>query len=420
MHVRWFRNPCLRHKALICFLVFVSLTAACLYVIHFARLALDELKCSESQSISLLQDYCHQYHLGLIVGDLCPALCDTDLIQYRRCTNYRGGKHVFIMDCLNMCIPGNITKAVLKTKNQEVFEEEEFYMYLKQFSNQNASAEKALTAMVKNTLIELNQKLIKDDDSIIIMKFWNSEYKTYLSNPSTRIAFARSLMLLVSQSEFRMLRMNQNIPYFPKIYGTCGPMYLVEFSPPGDILEHELSLMSEKEYSFKERAEVAIRILDIIYRIDVDMPEPLHLCDVKGENFGMGRDGLQLIDVDTVFYDSVLKSFVGGQNCSSHQDCHFFDCRGFCSEETRCCENFRTNNNLQSVCEDVFLGKWFNTVGGLLKNPPSSVRQQLNSILESCAFSQTLHGQVPFQKPSKKLLSNLYGLLLQTVYEHED
>ena len=251
-----------------------------------------------------------------------------------------------------MCVPGNTTKAVFKTKHQDTFafEEEELYTYLSQYPNKNSSNEKALIEMMNDKLMtELSEKLIKDNKNNIIEKFWNRDYKKYLSNPLTFLPFVRSLMLLVSQSEYRMLKLNQHLPYFPKLYGTCGPMYLVEFSPPGDILEHEISLMTDKEYSFKERAQIAVRILDLVHRIEVDMLEPLQLCDVKGENFGMGRRGLQLIDVDTVFYDSVLKSFVGGQNCSSHQDCHFFDCRGSCNKKTKLCQNFRTNNNLQVI-----------------------------------------------------------------------
>ena len=256
------------------------------------------------------------------------------------------------MDCLNVCVPGNTTKAVFKTKSQDTFafEEEELYTYLSQYPTKNSSNEKALIEMMNDKLMtDLSEKLIKDNKNNIIEKFWNRDYKKYLSNPLTFLPFVRSLMLLVSQSEYRMLKLNQHLPYFPKLYGTCGPMYLVEFSPPGDILEHEISLMTDKEYSFKERAQIAVRILDLVHRIEVDMLEPLQLCDVKGENFGMGRRGLQLIDVDTVFYDSVLKSFVGGQNCSSHQDCHFFDCRGSCNKKTKLCQNFRTNNNLQVI-----------------------------------------------------------------------
>ena len=74
----------------------------------------------------------------------------------------------------------------------------------------------------------------------------------------------------------------------------------------------------------------------------------------------------------------------------------------------------------QSVCEDVFLGKWLNILGGLLRNPPLSIKEQLFSILHTCAFAQTWQDDgVAIQKPSKDLLSKLYNLLQESLYESE-
>ncbi len=46
-----------------------------------------------------------------------------------------------------------------------------------------------------------------------------------------------------------------------------------------------------------------------------------------------------------------------GQNCSSHAECDYFDCRGTCDLVEGICFGEVVNNNLQAVCEKVFLSR---------------------------------------------------------------
>ena len=46
-----------------------------------------------------------------------------------------------------------------------------------------------------------------------------------------------------------------------------------------------------------------------------------------------------------------------GQQCSSHAECAFMDCRGLCNQTTSKCEPKVQNDNFQVICEEVFLGK---------------------------------------------------------------
>ena len=76
----------------------------------------------------------------------------------------------------------------------------------------------------------------------------------------------------------------------------------------------------------------------------------------------------------------------GSTKCVHHSDCDFFDCRGVCDTISNECQSEIANNNLQSVCEKIFLPRTkFLVLGneGLLSSKHSNKR--VRKSLEKCA-----------------------------------
>ncbi|XP_046550608.1 divergent protein kinase domain 1C-like [Haliotis rubra] len=401
MRVTSFGLRCRRPKRVLIICVLLLLLVGCLYLVQVVQEIIHDMSCSEQESHEVLQQYCQMYRDKRIVGDLCPHLCGNDpKVQYKKCTNYRQGKRVFIVQCLDFCQEGATVKAVLKTnhKNFSDFLNEEFSFEREDQENNGPSID-FLQTMIKDTLqMDLHMTLPKETDPIAFM--WKDNYFDYYkkNNKNSQFALARSVWSLVRQSEYLMMKANQEHQFMPQLYGTCGPLYLMEYAPPGDMLEHEVQFTN---FPWVVRARVAKGILGILWSVQEDMHEPMHLCDVKGENFGVSEDGqVKLIDTDTVFYDSKMLDELALGNCSRNNECNFFDCRGWCDAKTGSCAKFRINNNLQSVCQDVFLGKLMDSVGGLLRNPlvPSRLNSNpswtnvLQSDLEDGIPSKTVRG----------------------------
>lgn len=77
---------------------------------------------------------------------------------------------------------------------------------------------------------------------------------------------------------------------------------------------------------------------------------------------------------------------IGRDNCTSHTDCQYFDCKGRCDLIESKCAAEVANDNLQVVCEKVFLAAHENflfEIPGLLSS--KHVHKKLRSALEACA-----------------------------------
>ncbi len=95
---------------------------------------------------------------------------------------------------------------------------------------------------------------------------------------------------------------------------------------------------------------------------------PLFLCDVKMDHFGTSDHGrVKVIDSDSAGFQSVIgnlmlfctvvhnfyilyfleRSLGPLQNCTSHAECDYFDCRGRCDLVSEKCAGEIVNDNLQ-------------------------------------------------------------------------
>lgn len=180
-----------------------------------------------------------------------------------------------------------------------------------------------------------------------------------------------NLWQLSQDNEYVTLMINQNSSLFPKILGSCGTFYAVEYAKPIS----KLDIYSNDLNGFRSRAEQAKLLLELLHELQKSFPDPMYMCDVKLEHFGLLNGRQVLLDADTVFPKLVVdRSVADGRECWEHSDCDLFDCRSLCNKVLRVCDTPAVNNNLQIVCQKIFLDS------GLLRSRhlPSRIEKLLN------------------------------------------
>lgn len=96
------------------------------------------------------------------------------------------------------------------------------------------------------------------------------------------------------------------------------------------------------------------------------------------------------IDVDMAFFEPKMRDILD-QNCSSDDDCNFFDCSSPCDLETHRCSPRRRNSNLQVICEKIFR-PWFSpTLLGAKARLPLQV--ELQRAVQQCSETDGGEGE---------------------------
>ena len=89
------------------------------------------------------------------------------------------------------------------------------------------------------------------------------------------------------------------------VYGTCGSFYLVE-----KLEALPLPRLAEGTAPFADfgaRAKTAMKVLDLAEELDSVFEEPLLLCDVKADHFGLSEHGrIKILDSDAVYPKSIV------------------------------------------------------------------------------------------------------------------
>jgi len=197
-------------------------------------------------------------------------------------------------------------------------------------------------------------KTVPENGSKLLALMWPDSYKHFLDHRSGsrlyQVIAMNTVWSLTQQSEYVQLQYFNKNKHLPQVLGTCGHFYAVEYAPSG--LLDPIFFDVTTSTNWRKRAHLALGVLDVLSSFEKDFPEPLYMCDIKGGQFGVARDGtVKVIDVDTVFLRSELeKQF--DRTCTGHADCDFFDCQAWCDLTTQQCQKKILNNNLQ-VSEGV-------------------------------------------------------------------
>ncbi|ESO98522.1 hypothetical protein LOTGIDRAFT_174208 [Lottia gigantea] len=365
------------------------------------------LKCSDSLYKQRIKSACELYRQNKIVGKLCPALCDEKTVQYKICTNHLGGKISVLVNCDGVCSPGKTIDAVLKSSLSA------YLGIMEQNLPELADSLPIHTLEDLRTRVseKVNRALGTNDiyQGDVIQRVFHKDYHSYITSFGIK-AFIVSVWSLVQQEEYLITKLFQHSSFFPKIYQSCGPFYLLESAPPGPILDPSVNPLIPETSTWKERVKVAIKLLDTVRVLDSGFNQTLHMCDIKGENFGFNSDGeLKPIDPDDLLPDAtLLKRYEMKAPCRRDKDCDILECLGICQEGV--CLKQRKNNNLQGVCNMIL--KWGNSKIdlGVLRYPPSSIKKPLAVIIKKC-----IRPSITDFKPDRVLENKLRQLLLSSV-----
>ncbi len=357
---------------------------------------------------------CELHLAGDAAGSLCPDLCSKGKVEFQTCSNYRGGKTVLLTKW-------DQTTAVFKSKKASFFE----FDYIGTESELPTLS--TVTDIIKDTVqFNFHLELSEGEVQELPNSMWTRDLRNFVNrnkHDTRRILGAyQSLYSLIQQDEYLFMQFFQNSVHIPKIYGSCGHFYAVEYLPAGKLLSLNLFGNSATFSSWADRVQLALELLNLVHSFQNDFPHPLHMCDIKGENFGQGANGvIKLIDTDTVFFEPKLKEMLVNDSCKVHDDCNFFDCAGFCNLRARRCTDRRVNSNLQvrkpvkqtdkaqlsldvrcqvtkvqvhgscfhlqAICSKIFSSHLANGYSGLLDRPPPHYkdREQLLDLLKYCS-----------------------------------
>ncbi|XP_013770740.1 divergent protein kinase domain 1C isoform X1 [Pundamilia nyererei] len=361
--------------------------------------------CTDDKSKRILQRLCLEFSEGSVTGDMCEDLCVLGLVEYKRCLYYENGKKVIEARWRGSPI-------ILKSK----LENFSSYEPLGILDYQDAAEELSPLDVVFYATLEVRNSLglaEETEDADRGGGVNNSSLARLLGKKlkNREMSYSRaelaSLWALLQQEEYTFLRVLQDLStHVAKVLGSCGHFYAVEYLSAGHAWDQNIFSLDDVAISevqdqgeggdrarWKAREmmhRIALSFLDMVWHFDNDFTHKLHLCDIKPENFAIRKDltvspQVVAIDVDMAFFEPKMRDILE-QNCSSDDDCNFFDCSSRCNLSKRRCSPRRSNSNLQVICEKIFR-PWFSpTLLGAKAALPLQV--ELQRALQECSATE--------------------------------
>ena len=197
-------------------------------------------------------------------------------------------------------------------------------------------------------------------------------------------AAVESLWSVLQQGEFLKLFLLAGNKHIPDVYGWCGHMYAMEYTPIGDAFRR---LKLRHTMSWKSRVKIGLSFLEMVRSFKETQYGELSLCDVQETNFGLRTSDftVQAIDIDLALLPQTRSNFVSqAEKCTKDSECDFFDCVAYCNYKTNNCTSQMKSSNFQNFCHDIFKTKYF-VNQGLLEEAPHNVAHELGEILTKCA-----------------------------------
>ncbi|XP_051796373.1 divergent protein kinase domain 1C isoform X2 [Acanthochromis polyacanthus] len=334
---------------------------------------------------------------------MCEDLCVLGLVEYKRCLYYENGKKV-----IEARWRGN--PVILKSK----LENFSSYEPLGILDYQDTAEELSPLDVVFYATLEVRNSLglageDEDEDgggggggggggNGSLARLWGKKLKS--RDKSISRAELASLWSLLQQEEYTFLRVLQDLSsHVARVLGSCGHFYAVEYLSAGHAWDQNIfslddvsvpGLQDQNQAGARGRwtsremvHRIALSFLDMVWHFDNDFTHKLHLCDIKPENFAIRKDlTVVAIDVDMAFFEPKMRDILD-QNCSSDDDCNFFDCSSRCDPMKRRCSPTRRNTNLQVICEKIFR-PWFSpTLLGAKAGLPLQV--ELQRAVQECS-----------------------------------
>lgn len=355
-----------------------------------------------NNNINCYFNQCRLYEHGVAIGSLCRPLCSTQDIKSVTCHSFRQGKEaVFSAEW-------HQTKLVFKTSRSVMQNLHWHDNGLKKYPT-----EREFRAIIRGIVLAKLNMSVSHENAVRLSRLKPSYEEMDIEKRRQEMD---NLWPLVQDNEYVLSALFTDRDVFPQLLGTCGLYFAVEYLEPVQGVSTMLSTSSDDRDDWGRRLKLSVMIMELIDEIDSSFKEPFHLCDIKLNHFGMAKGGtrLKFIDLNTVYPRSVVNKIIRStKGCYSDDDCDFFDCRARCELETNKCSDTVTNNNMQIVCEKLFLGWTMSNkvlVPGLLmsQHTPSS----LATVLRQCANPESESNR-PRAATTDEIRKRLYNILVE-------
>lgn len=282
---------------------------------------------------------------------MCPDLCELDHLKPNSCLPNHLGKDV-VFEALYF----NDHVVVKSSKlNYEDFDQ------VFDVDNDGNKVHPSVGTFISMIIDSIQSNLDitvepSDNQSLeLLTKIWTRNMRNINELPhSIQNAAMNNIWFLTQQTEYLIMKYYEDLNVFPKVIGTCGPYYVVEFIQP--LSNYFLMIYPSWKEGFYKRAELAVKVLNFLEESEKHFPF-LHFCDIKVGHFGLDKNSnIKLLDLDMVFFESsLIQHMLSIDNCTTDEDCSFIDCKGSCDVSTLKCLPKVLNNNFQVEYIDLFL-----------------------------------------------------------------
>ncbi|XP_043266489.1 divergent protein kinase domain 1C [Venturia canescens] len=369
------------------------------------------IMCTNLEARRHVSNVCNSHTGGSALGILCEPLCSERSIHSMACESLHSGKEaVFTAHWESTRL---VFKAARTRTNAEQYET---LFWLDNSGTRHYPNEKDFGNMIRDLVLSKLNFTILDNQ---IQRLGRLRTHRVESDEAKRRLEMENVWQLLQENEYVISIVYEDRDVFPQLIGTCGTFYAAEYVRPIETPTTILAL-SDSKPEWAKRLKLAVMILDLLEELETNFPEPFFLCDIKINHFGLPTGGqkLKFLDLDAVFPKSVVGRITAdGKNCQRHEDCDYFDCRSFCSENKRC-ESPVVNNNLQIVCEKIFLG-W--TLSGTIIIPGLLMSEHTSSslavLLRQCANPAGESNRLPRAAVTDAAKTRLYNMLSEMEQE---
>ncbi|XP_046746613.1 divergent protein kinase domain 1C isoform X2 [Diprion similis] len=387
------------HYKLVSVAAFLVLASIVYLLIHWG------IMCTNLEAWSHVSRVCSSHSSGTAAGILCGPLCSEKRIHSLACETLHAGKEAVFS------AHWETTRLVFKASRiQSNSDQSESLFWTDTDGIKHFPSEEEFADMIRDLITNNLNLTITDEQLKRLSRLRRHHVET---NPTRRNLEMENVWPLLQENEYILSIIYEDRDVFPQLIGTCGTFFAVEYVKPIQTPTGVLAL-SDSKPEWAKRLKLAVMILDLLEEFDSNFVEPFHLCDVKINHFGLppGGQRLKFLDLDAVFSRTALTRLLAdGRSCERHEDCDFFDCRSFCSSKHKC-ESPVVNNNLQIICEKIFLG-W--TLSGTIIIPGLLMSQHTTStlavMLRQCANPAGDVTNLPRAAVPDGLKSRLYNML---------
>ncbi|XP_046427399.1 divergent protein kinase domain 1C isoform X1 [Neodiprion pinetum] len=414
------------HYKLVSVAAFLVLASIVYLLIHWG------IMCTNLEAWRHVSKVCSLHSSGTAAGILCGPLCSEKRIHSLACETLHAGKEAVFS------AHWETTRLVFKASRiQSNPDQSESLFWTDTAGIKHFPSEEEFADMIRDLITNNLNLTITGEQLKRLSRLRRHHVET---NPTRRNLEMENVWPLLQENEYILSILYEDRDVFPQLIGTCGTFFAVEYVKPIQTPTGVLALSDSKpewaksrllvhretfsdrcckivtrcDFSRCRRLKLAVMILDLLEEFDSNFVEPFHLCDVKINHFGLppGGQRLKFLDLDAVFSKTALTRLLAdGRSCEKHEDCDFFDCRSFCSSKQKC-ESPVVNNNLQIICEKIFLG-W--TLSGTIIIPGLLMSQHTTStlavMLRQCANPAGDVTNLPRAAVPDSLKSRLYNML---------